>query len=129
MCLGVASRAVTLSAALTLAACSMGPDYVRPSAPVAAAYKEALPSPDTSNWKPAQPGTLAAQRWWEVYGDPQLNALEVQVATANQNVVAAAARYRSAQATIAQFRSALFPTLSIDSGFTQTHASQNVLFK
>ena len=132
-CSSAASRAITLSAALALAACSMGPDYVRPTAPVAAAYKEALPSPatsaDTSNWQPAQPGTAAAQRWWEVYGDPQLNALEVQVATANQNVAAAAARYRSAQATIAQFRSALFPTLSLDSGFTQTHASQNVLFK
>ena len=73
-CSSAASRAITLSAALALAACSMGPDYVRPTAPVAAAYKEALPSPatsaDTSNWQPAQPGTAAAQRWWEVYGDP-----------------------------------------------------------
>jgi len=130
-------RSLALSVALALAACSMGPDYVRPSAPVAEHFKEAspagAPSADSALWKPVEPASGApapnSPPWWEIYGDAQLNALEVQVAAANQNVAAAAARYQAARATIAQARSALFPTLALDSAFTQTHASRKVLYK
>jgi NodT family efflux transporter outer membrane factor (OMF) lipoprotein len=116
-----------LVAAMSLAGCTVGPDYVRPSAPMPVAddYKSADPA-----WTPAQPAdTHTRAPWWESYDDPQLNALEVQVATANQDVAAAAARFRGAQAAVAQSRSQFFPTLSANAAFTQTRASQNVLYK
>jgi NodT family efflux transporter outer membrane factor (OMF) lipoprotein len=133
-CGRLANSALGLGAAFALAACSVGPDYVRPSAAVAPNYKEAppasAPGPGDVRWTPARPGTPAArQAWWQVYGDAQLDALEVQVAPANQNVAAAAARYRSARALIAQYRSALFPTVSLGAAFNQTRISQNVLYK
>jgi NodT family efflux transporter outer membrane factor (OMF) lipoprotein len=87
-----------------LAACMVGPDYVRPSAPVPAAFKEA------EGWKPAQPGDTAPRgQWWQVFGDPDLDALEAQVDGANQTVQAAAARVREAQAATQAARAGLFP--------------------
>jgi NodT family efflux transporter outer membrane factor (OMF) lipoprotein len=89
-------RAVLVaSAAVLIAACTeVGPNYVRPSAPVPAAYKEASP-------QAAQHAeTAIAGAWWEIYGDTTLNALVSQVAVNNQSLAAAAARVREAQALI-----------------------------
>ena len=68
--------------ALALAACSVGPDYVRPqTAAVPVAFKE------MKDWKPAQPNELAMNgKWWEMFGDPQLNALVEQIDISNQNL-------------------------------------------
>ncbi len=94
-------------AATLLTACTMGPDYVRPTAAVPAAYKE------DPNWKPATPADhLPREAWWEVFGDPGLNALAVQVELSNQTVQAAAARYRAAQTLVAQARAGFFPKVT-----------------
>ena len=61
-------------AALLLGGCTVGPKYVRPTAEVPADYKEA------ANFKTAQPSDASAKgKWWEVYGDAHLDALEEQV--------------------------------------------------
>ncbi|HEY4743686.1 MAG TPA: RND transporter, partial [Desulfuromonadaceae bacterium] len=76
-----------------LSACTVGPNYVRPQAPpeMPATFKE------VEGWKQAQPRdhTLTGA-WWELFNDPQLNALEEQVVISNQNVLAAEAQYRQA---------------------------------
>ena len=95
-----------LAIVVMLGGCAVGPDYRRPDAAVPAAYKEA------GEWKVAQPRDDASRgKWWEVFGDPQLNALIEQVEISNQNVLAAEAQFRQARAVIAASRSALFPTL------------------
>ena len=87
--------------------CMVGPDYFKPSAPMTAAYKE------DQGWKLARPSdTIPRGKWWEIFGDPQLNALEEQVSEANQNVKVAEARFRQARALIGFFRAGLFPTVS-----------------
>jgi NodT family efflux transporter outer membrane factor (OMF) lipoprotein len=99
----------------------VGPNYKRPSTPPVTAapdFKEA-PPPDfkeaeAQGWKQAQPGDAYAKgRWWEIYQDPTLNALEDQVAITNQNVLAAEALYRQARAAVVVARAALFPTVSV----------------
>ena len=71
---------------LLLAGCTVGPKYKRPAAEVPAAYKE------VANWKQAQPNELnLGGNWWEMFQDPQLNALELQVNVSNQNLKAAEA--------------------------------------
>ena len=46
------------------------------------------------NWKPAQPNDQnLGGNWWEIFQDPQLNALEPQVNVSNQNLKAAVAQY------------------------------------
>jgi NodT family efflux transporter outer membrane factor (OMF) lipoprotein len=113
------------SAALMLAGagCMVGPKYKRPSAPLAPAYKQQPPASfkeaDIPGWKHSQPGDAYQKgRWWEVYQDPALNALEQQVSISNQNVLQAEAQYRQAQAAVGVARSALFPVVSTGPSIT-----------
>jgi NodT family efflux transporter outer membrane factor (OMF) lipoprotein len=93
--------------ALTLAGCMVGPDYVRPTAPESATFKEA------AGWKVAQPRDDASRGpWWEAFDDPDLNGLASQVEVSNQTVAAAAARVREAQAATQATRAQLFPTIT-----------------
>ncbi|HEY4352047.1 MAG TPA: efflux transporter outer membrane subunit [Paraburkholderia sp.] len=115
-----------LAAAALLTACTVGPDYVRPPAPTPATYKEL----EGTGWKTAQPADAKLRgAWWEVYQDSALNGLEEQVATANQNVKAAEARFRSARATVAQFRSQFFPLITYSGGFSRARSSRNIEFR
>ena len=100
-----------LSAALVLGGCAVGPNYSKPDVEVPTAFKEA------GDWKVAEPRDAVARgKWWEVFGDPVLNALEEQVSVSNQTLKAAEARYRQAHASVAAARAQFFPTLggSID---------------
>jgi len=100
---------ILIPAALVLAGCMVGPKYQRPAAPPAPAYKEPLPE----GWKEAQPNDQAIRgKWWEIYNDPALNALEEQVNISNQNVLAAEAQFREARDAVRIARSGLFPTVS-----------------
>ena len=79
--------------AMSLAGCMVGPDYVRPTAPVPAAFKEG------QGWKQAQPQDQAPRGdWWGVFGDAELDALLRQVDISNQTIQAAEARVREARA-------------------------------
>ncbi|WP_016836383.1 efflux transporter outer membrane subunit, partial [Herbaspirillum lusitanum] len=97
---------------LALAACSVGPDYVRPqTAAVPTAFKE------MKDWKPAQPNELAMNgKWWEMFGDRQLNALVEQIDISNQNLAQSEANFRKAMALVQSSRSAYSPTLSASAG-------------
>jgi NodT family efflux transporter outer membrane factor (OMF) lipoprotein len=111
---------VGLASALLLAGCTVGPNYRRPAAEVPATYKE------VGDWKPAQPNdqTLAGN-WWELFQDPQLNALELQVNISNQNLKAAEAQYTQARALLRYSRADLFPTVTAGPSATRIKTSSN----
>jgi NodT family efflux transporter outer membrane factor (OMF) lipoprotein len=93
--------------ALLCAGCMVGPDYRKPTVPMTPAYKE------DQGWKLSQPrDDIPRGKWWEIFGDPQLNALEEQVDIANQNVKVAEAHFRQARAMIGFFRAGLLPTVT-----------------
>jgi len=103
--------------------CMVGPRHSRPSAPVPPAYKEALPD----SWRRAQPNAAVPRgKWWEIYNDPQLNALEEQVNISNQNVLLAEAQYREARDQVRIARSALFPLVSTAPNLTYSRNSSTV---
>jgi NodT family efflux transporter outer membrane factor (OMF) lipoprotein len=107
---------IALSGIALLAGCSVGPKYARPSAATPAAYKENPPQSfeQAGIWKPAQPSDqLLRGKWWETFGDPQLDALEEQVSVSNQDLKAAEARFREARAMVGFNRAAQFPTIAI----------------
>ena len=107
-------------AALLLGGCMVGPDYTKPSVPMTSIYKEA------DGWKVAQPGDhLPRGQWWVILGDPELHALEEQVAAANQNLKIAEARLREARALVRFNRAALFPTISAGFGISSIRDSAN----
>lgn len=124
------SRWKLLSAVATLAllcACNPGPKYVKPPAPTPTAYKEApLQFKEGAGWVVAQPGDDKIRpKWWEMYNEPQLNALEEQVAISNQTVIQAEANFRAAQSLVVEARSQLFPTIGGTGSYTREHFSTN----
>jgi NodT family efflux transporter outer membrane factor (OMF) lipoprotein len=107
------------------AACTVGPNYKTPPVEVPAAFKEP-PPPGVApgDWKPAQPQDAAQRgKWWESFGDPQLNALEEQVAVSNQTLAQAEAQFRGARAAVAGARAALFPTVTAGASVTTSRTS------
>jgi NodT family efflux transporter outer membrane factor (OMF) lipoprotein len=104
--------------------CIVGPKYVRPDVATPPAFKELPPPTDAggATWKVAEPAdeTIRGQ-WWEVFGDPQLNALEQRIDTSNQNVAAAMAGFLSARALARQARSHLFPTVATNPTILASH--------
>jgi NodT family efflux transporter outer membrane factor (OMF) lipoprotein len=106
-----------------LTGCMVGPKYKQPAASVPPAYKEL---PETDQWKVAHPNAEALpSMWWEMFGDPQLNALAEQVKISNQNVKIAEARFRQARATVRFYRAAEFPTIAISPGVQALRYSPN----
>ncbi len=113
--------ALVAGALLLFAGCSVGPDYVRPPAETPAAYKE------NAGWKVAQPkDELPRGAWWEIYHDPQLNALVAQVDINNQNIAQAEANFRQAVALVRVARGAYFPTVTGGPSWSRFKRSENL---
>ena len=105
---------------LLAASCAVGPEYRKPPVETPAAFKEAPPG----DWKTAEPRDgLLRGKWWEIFGDPQLNALEEQVAVSNQTLAQAEAQFRGARAAVQGARSGLFPTVTAGASVTNSRAS------
>ncbi len=98
-----------LGVSFMVAGCSVGPDYVRPDAPVSAEFK---PAP---GWKIAAPeDDVTKGEWWKIYKDPQLDALMAQVSPNNQNIAIYVARVRQAQALASGANAARYPTFGLN---------------
>jgi NodT family efflux transporter outer membrane factor (OMF) lipoprotein len=110
---------------MLLAACNPAPTYVKPPAVAPAAYKEVPPEfKEGTGWKLAQPGDdKLPMKWWEMYNDPQLNALEEQVKISNFTIAAAEANYRAAQAVAMAARAGLYPTVGGSTSYTNSRSS------
>jgi NodT family efflux transporter outer membrane factor (OMF) lipoprotein len=108
---------------LALGGCMVGPDYAKPTVPMTTGYKEA------AGWKTATPSDhLPKGRWWKIFNDPDLDALEEEITAANQNLKIAEARLRQARALVRFNRGALFPTISAGAGLSAIHGSANQPF-
>jgi len=115
-------------ATILLTGCLVGPNYVKPSTPMAPSFKEEAPNlPQASDgWKLAQPGDQTPRgNWWEIYGDPQLNALEAQIDSANQTLKIAEANYREARTAIRFNRAAEAPTIGVAPSISTVRDSPN----
>jgi multidrug efflux system outer membrane protein len=101
---------VVAVAALSVAGCSLAPDYQRPALAAPPAYKEAGP------WQPAGTAVAATGRWWQAFRDPVLDDLEGQIEAGNFDLAAAAARYAEARAVARQADAARLPEVDIGAG-------------
>ena len=113
-----------LSVALLLQGCVVGPKYNRPPMQAPGTYKEVTPDDlkKMDGWKVAQPQDSALHgKWWEIFGDAQLNALEEQVNISNQNVAAAFANFMAARALVREARAQYFPTATVGASIIRQH--------
>jgi NodT family efflux transporter outer membrane factor (OMF) lipoprotein len=115
-----ATSVVSVILMLCFSGCTVGPKYRRPAAEVPPAYKE------VGDWKPAQPNDQnLGGNWWEIFHDPQLNALEAQVNVSNQNLKAAEAQYTQARALLRYQRADFFPTIDAGASATRNRISNH----
>ncbi|HEV7734557.1 MAG TPA: efflux transporter outer membrane subunit [Candidatus Binatia bacterium] len=114
-------RALVVILLAVLAGCSVGPDYVRPTAPEAPAYKE------LDGWKVAEPqDDVLRGAWWERYDDPDLSALEERVVVSNQTLAAAEAQLRQARALVGASRSSWYPNVTVGVSASRSKQSSNL---
>ncbi len=103
------------AALFALGGCMIGPDYKRPTAPIAVSYKE------LAGWQPAVPQDARDRgAWWLVFHDPLLDQLERQVDVSNYTLQQAEANYRNARAIVQEAQANLFPILSGAGNFQRT---------
>jgi NodT family efflux transporter outer membrane factor (OMF) lipoprotein len=114
--------AVFVAGALLWSGCNFAPHYTQPPVETPAAFKEmnSARTNDLPGWKTAEPRDTALRgKWWELFNDPALNALEDQVAVSNQTVQASLAAFFSARSLIVQARSAYYPAVNFDPSVTR----------
>src|ERR1700691_1166752 len=114
-----ATLALAAGGGLVLAGCKVGPQYARPTAPLAPEFKEPLPDNFKSEdgWKAAQPSDAKLKGdWWTLFDDAQLNALEAQIDPANQTLKEAEADFRAARAAVRFNRASEAPTIGVAPG-------------
>ena len=123
----------------------LGPSITRPTtAQTPPAYKEANrpphqpaghraeTSPDPTlgglgDWKVAKPqDALLRGKWWEIYNDPELNALEEQLNINNQNIKQYFENFMAARALVREARSQLFPTATVGANYSRSRGSANL---
>ncbi|MBV8776001.1 MAG: efflux transporter outer membrane subunit, partial [Alphaproteobacteria bacterium] len=77
-------------------------------------------------WKVAQPSdAIDRGAWWSIYHDSVLDGLERQIDISNQNLKAAEAAFREAEATVAAARAQFFPTATVSGSATRSRGSGN----
>jgi NodT family efflux transporter outer membrane factor (OMF) lipoprotein len=125
------NMAVMASAALLLAGCMVGPKYNPPAATVQAPppqYKE-MPtaSAEANEWKAADPkDSMLRGKWWEIYNDPELNALEEKLNVDNQSIKQSFENFMEARTLVAQARSQLYPTVGTTPSYERNRTSKNL---
>jgi NodT family efflux transporter outer membrane factor (OMF) lipoprotein len=120
-------------ATLLLTGCMVGPKYNPPSPSAAATappvvYKESPTQfQETDGWKVAQPqDAMLHGKWWEVYNDPELNALEDKLNIDNQNIRQFFENFMTARTLIAEAHSQLLPTVGTTLSYSASQSSSNL---
>lgn len=114
----LATVGIVTGVALSLTACRVGPNYKPPTAPVPPAFRGTTGAgPDSAS--------IGAGDWWQIFNDPQLDALEKQTDAANTDIRIAVSRVDQAAAVTGYTRSYLFPTITAQPVADRTREAQN----
>jgi NodT family efflux transporter outer membrane factor (OMF) lipoprotein len=124
-----AGRLCAVMFSMVLSGCVVGPKY-HPPAPQAPApaYKESTTQfSDNGSWTVAQPSdAMLRGKWWEIFNDPELNALEDQLNINNQNIKEFFENFMEARAVVREARSQFFPTIAAAPSASHSLISQNL---
>lgn len=120
---------IAMAGLLVASGCTVGPKY-HPPAPQAptTVYKESPTQfKESGGWTVAQPADAKLRgKWWEIFNDPELNALEEQLDINNQNIKQYFENFMEARAVVREARSQLFPTLAVAPSFSRSRTSGNL---
>jgi NodT family efflux transporter outer membrane factor (OMF) lipoprotein len=140
------TTALATLALLALAGCTVGPKYHQPPALSQApppAYKEVTPPAPTAEakatgaaapsndglteWKPANPSdAMLRGKWWGIYNEPDLDALEDQLNINNQTIKQFFENFMEARALVREARAQYYPTVTAGPSWGRSHGSANL---
>ncbi|MES1202319.1 MAG: efflux transporter outer membrane subunit [Pseudomonadota bacterium] len=103
---------IALAAGALLAGCAVGPDFKRPPAPNITGYT--MEGDDAV--APAAAATVRAGAWWRAFNAPALDDVMKQALAGNQDIAAAEATLRAAQAGEAFARGGAWPQADLNAG-------------
>ena len=107
--------------------CNVGPKYLRPVVPPPPAFKElgTQQADNGSTWKTALPQDGALRgKWWEIYQEPELDALEDKLNVSNQSIAQSYDNFMAARAQVQQARSNYYPTVSVGPSYARNRSPQ-----
>jgi NodT family efflux transporter outer membrane factor (OMF) lipoprotein len=114
---------------LALVGCNVGPKYHAPAPPpiTATNYRESTVNfQNQPGWKVASPqDAMLKGNWWEVFHEPELNALEDQLNINNYTIKQYFEQYMEARSLIAEARSQYWPTITLGPSWTRARSSAN----
>jgi outer membrane protein, multidrug efflux system len=110
----------------SMAGCMVGPNYHRPVVQTPGVFRDLSENP------PAQASSFADLRWWQVFQDPQLQALIRTALKENYDLQLATERISAARAQVTITRSSLFPQVGAGANFAggkdpTSQATYNIL--
>ena len=107
-------RATLLACVISLNACTVGPDYVRP--------EPQMPE----QWRTTTTETLADTDllWWQGFNDPVLNQLITDAVGNNKNIQLARARVDQYLGALQTTRSAYFPQIGAGADASRTRSTE-----
>ncbi|MCC6193763.1 MAG: efflux transporter outer membrane subunit [Burkholderiales bacterium] len=111
---GLPARALALAAGVTLAACTVGPDYVKPVVDTPVTWRIDYP-------KAAE---VANTPWWKQFGDPVLDELIETTLRENRDIRIAVARIEQFAGGLQATRSQLWPQVGYGADTTRTRQSR-----
>jgi len=115
---------------VSMGGCRVGPPYHAPTPPAVTAsnYKESTVNfKDQDGWKVANPqDAMIRGKWWEVFNEPELNALEEQLNVNNQNIQVSFQNFMEARTLVAQARAQYWPTVTVGPSWNRSRSSSNL---
>jgi len=114
--------AAVLSLAV-ISGCKVGPNYKAPVMPSPPEYSD---NGHNGNWTAAVPADQAGRGdWWAIYADAELDRLEEQCRTSNQEIAAALHAYEQAHDLVREVHASLYPTVGIGGSAIRNQLSSN----
>jgi multidrug efflux system outer membrane protein len=110
---------------LALAACTVGPDYQKPSPSMPGDWSEKGSALDPATSRVTRQTALVAQ-WWQSFKDPELTSLVERAAQSNLDLRLAEARIREARGLRGVSAGALLPAANASANYSRNRSSGNI---
>jgi multidrug efflux system outer membrane protein len=119
---GVTRPTIIVLLAALASACTVGPNYHRPAVTVPQTFRGAPAA------APSTTASFGDEKWWDVFQDPQLQALIRTALKQNYDVRIAATRILQAQAQLGIARGNQLPTAGVVAAGNNQRASKSKFF-
>ena len=117
-----------LGVLIGLASCTVGPKYHPPVTQAPPVYKESPAQfKESDGWTVADPqDAMLRGKWWAIFKEPELNALEEKLNIDNQNIKQFFESFMEARALIREARAQYYPTVTFSPIYNRSLASANL---